>query len=49
MPKYNTSSVVESHGKNEANSTVQPVLDEISDEGEPDYIQPCSKSKAVRI
>ena len=32
--------MVESQGQNEANSTVQPILDEISDEGEPETLYP---------
>ena len=30
--------MVESQDQNEANSTVQPVLDEISDEGQPETL-----------
>ena len=40
IDEYNTSSMVESQGQNEANSTVQPVLDEISDESEPETLYP---------
>ena len=40
IDEYNTSSMVESQGQNEANSTVQPVLDDISDESEPEILYP---------